>query len=144
MKESKIYAPTEGMAVYPEPSRRGGNVIAEGETVRRLQTIIKLPNLSEMQVKVKIHESRVSQIKVGQICFITIDALPHRRFRGKVIQVASLPDSSDRWFNTDLRVYSTYISMLDSLPIAFNKRGFLPRLRLLSRSLNLLSQCLSK
>ena len=63
-----IQAPESGMVVYAnERGRRGGDEtqIAEGAAVREQQTILRLPDLSQMQVKVGIHEAKVDSIRIG-------------------------------------------------------------------------------
>ena len=91
-------------------------MIEEGAVVRNRQEIIKLPDVSEMKVQVKIHESHINQIALGQPAFVVLDSLPDQRYRGTVSKVAPLPDSSSRWGNPDLKVYATEIVINDKLP----------------------------
>ena len=39
--------------------------IAEGAAVREKQILVRLPDLSRMQVKAAIHESKISMIRAG-------------------------------------------------------------------------------
>jgi HlyD family secretion protein len=116
---TKIYAPQDGLVVYAGSG--GGHwsnesMIEEGAVVRNRQEIIKLPDVSEMKVQVKIHESHINQIALGQPAFVVLDSLPDQRYRGTVSKVAPLPDSSSRWGNPDLKVYATEIVINDKLP----------------------------
>jgi HlyD family secretion protein len=116
---TKIYAPAEGLVVYG--SAGGGHfssesMIEEGAVVRNRQEIIKLPDVSEMKLQVKIHESHINQIRLGQPAFVVLDSMPDERFQGKVNRVAPLPDSQSRWGNPDLKVYATEIVVTDKLP----------------------------
>jgi HlyD family secretion protein len=116
---TKIYAPQDGLVVYAGSG--GGHwssesMIEEGAVVRNRQEIIKLPDVSEMKVQVKIHETHINQINLGQPAFVVLDSLPDQRFRGTVSKVAPLPDSSSRWGNPDLKVYATEIVINDKLP----------------------------
>src|SRR4029079_3587147 len=59
-----IKAPQSGMVVYANDMGGGGRMpggqqvtIEEGAAVRERQTILRLPDLSQMQVKVLVHES---------------------------------------------------------------------------------------
>ena len=69
-----------------------------------------------MKLKVKIHESHINQVQLGQPAFVVLDSMPDQRFRGVVNKVAPLPDSQSRWGNPDLKVYATEILVTDKLP----------------------------
>jgi uncharacterized membrane protein YgcG len=114
----RITAPQAGLVVYASSTgRRWNNVqIMEGATVRERQELIKLPDTSQMQVEVKVHESRMNQVVPGQAAFIVIDALPDRRFRGRVARIGVLPDNQTNWMNPDLKVYATEIVIDEPLP----------------------------
>src|SRR5206468_13067650 len=62
--------------------------IREGATVRERQTIITIPDMTKMSVKVKIHESYIKKIKKGQRVRITVDAFPDTILGGEVSKVA--------------------------------------------------------
>jgi len=116
---TKIYAPQDGLVVYA--SAGGGHfssesMIEEGATVRNRQEIIKLPDVAEMKLRVKIHESHINQLRLEQPAFVVLDSMPDQRFRGKVNKVAPLPDSQSRYGNPDLKVYATEILITDKLP----------------------------
>jgi HlyD family secretion protein len=116
---TKIYAPQDGLVVYAGSG--GGHwsnesMIEEGAVVRNRQEIIKLPDVSAMKVQVKIHETYINQIELGQPAFVVLDSMPDQRFRGTVSKVAPLPDSQSRWGNPDLKIYATEILINDKLP----------------------------
>jgi HlyD family secretion protein len=116
---TKLYAPADGLVVYG--SAGGGHfssesMIEEGAVVRNRQEIIKLPDVSEMKLQVKIHESHINQIRIGEPAFVVLDSIPDQRFQGKVNRVAPLPDSQSRWGNPDLKLYATEIVITDKLP----------------------------
>jgi HlyD family secretion protein len=116
---TKIYAPQDGLVVYAGAS--GGHwssesMIEEGAVVRFRQEIIKLPDVSAMKVLVKIHETYINQVALGQPAFVVLDSIPDQRFRGSVSKVAPLPDSASRWGNPDIKIYATEIVIDDKLP----------------------------
>lgn len=114
---TKIFAPDEGLVIYASSLNPGNSVlIEEGASVRQRQELIKLPDVSQMLVEVRVHESHVQKIKPGLDAWITIDSIPDRQFRGSVRKVAVLPDSSSRWSNPNLKVYSTEVLIEDQLP----------------------------
>jgi multidrug efflux pump subunit AcrA (membrane-fusion protein) len=62
----QIHADSSGMVIYPETDRwRNVPAIEEGSTVREQQTLLQIPDVSKMQVKVAVHESKVRQLKPG-------------------------------------------------------------------------------
>ena len=116
---TKIYAPQDGLVVYG--SAGGGHfsnesLIEEGAVVRNRQEMIKLPDVSEMKLRVKIHETHITQVRIGQPAYVVLDSMPDQRFQGIVNRVAPLPDSQSRWGNPDLKVYATEILVTDKLP----------------------------
>jgi HlyD family secretion protein len=109
-----LVAKKSGLVVYGGDDQNNyGNQepIREGATVRERQTIITIPDLRRMSVNVKIHESYINKIKVGQKARITVDAYPDQRLTGEVSVVGVLPDSQNRWLNPDLKVYLTTVTI---------------------------------
>jgi len=118
LENSKIKAPQDGLVVYASSSYgdRGQMLIEEGAQIRQRQEIIKLPDVSQMIVEIRVHESHVLQIRPGLEAYVTVDSIPDRRFKAKVIKVAVLPNSQDRWMNPNLKVYSTDVLIEEELP----------------------------
>jgi HlyD family secretion protein len=118
LENSKIKAPQDGLVVYASSSfgDRGQMLIEEGAQIRQRQEIIKLPDVSQMIVEIRVHESHVLQIRPGLEAYVTVDSIPDRRFKAKVTKVAVLPNSQDRWMNPNLKVYSTDVLIEEPLP----------------------------
>ena len=110
-----IRAPRPGLVVYGWGGEvmywRGEEQIREGATVREGQTVLTIPDMRKMCVKVKIHESYIKKIQKGQKVRITADAFPDRKLEGEVSQVGMLPDSENAWLNPDMKVYRTTIKI---------------------------------
>lgn len=111
-----IRAKKQGLVVYggggDEMYYYGGQEqIREGATVRERQSIITIPDLTKMSVRVKIHESYIKKIQKGQKVRIKVDAFPDKEMEGEVTKVGVLPDSQNRWMNPDLKVYLTTITI---------------------------------
>jgi HlyD family secretion protein len=119
---TKIHAPQDGLVVYSTGGGGGGgrfsneSMIEEGAVVRNRQELIKFPDVSQMKLQVRIHESHINQVHVGQVAFIVLDSMPDQRLRGVVNKVGILPDGSSRWSNPNLKVYATEILVTDQLP----------------------------
>lgn len=120
-ENSRMKAPQDGLVVYASSNPFGGGgggqiLIEEGAQIRQRQEIIKLPDVSQMVVEIRVHESHVLQIRPGLDAYVTVDSIPDRRFKAKVKKVAVLPNSQDRWMNPNLKVYSTDVLIEDELP----------------------------
>lgn len=110
---SKIYAPQAGEVIYAvEDGGRGDqeDIIKEGASIRERKAIIELPDLSQMKVDARIHESLVSRVQPGLPARVRIDAVPGKVFRGKVMSVSSVPVDGD-WMRPDLKEYSCVIGI---------------------------------
>jgi len=120
LQGTKIHAPQDGLVVYGgfggERRFSSESLIEEGAVVRNRQEIIKLPDISEMKVQVRIHESHINQIRIGQPAYVVLDSMPDQRFRGFVAKVGLLPDSSSRFGNPNLKVYVTEVRVAEDLP----------------------------
>ena len=103
-----ILAPQDGMVVYANERGRRGNqsvTIEEGALVRDQQTILRLPDLSQMQVKVDVHETKVEYVKSGMRARINIQG---REFRGEVVSVANQHKASS-WWSGDVKEYESTV-----------------------------------
>ena len=111
----QMIAPQNGLVVYANESgrwRRGReDPISEGVSVRYHQKIITLPDVSEMIVEVSIHESARSLLWKGQQALIQVEALEGKNFKGTLVKVPEVPDSSSGWLTPDRKVYKTRIRL---------------------------------
>ena len=116
MEQCTIVAPQDGMVVYAnEQGGRFGQqqsgAIEEGAAVRERQTILRLPDLARMQVKVNVHESKVEQLEAGMRARIRI---LERDMTGTVTTIANQPESSG-WFSANVKEYATH-ARIDGQP----------------------------
>lgn len=112
-KHCIILADSPGMAVYAnERSRygRGGGVqIEEGSPVRELQTIIRIPDLTTMQVKVLVHESKVKQIREGDRAQLKLHGR-EEPLHGVVTKIANQPEPTS-WYQAKVQEYATTVEI---------------------------------
>lgn len=114
IERAVIYAPKPGMVVYANSySRRGSSEaeIEEGAPVRERQTILRLPDLTKMQVKTTVHESKVNQIRPGLSARVVVQG---QYFDGSVVGVANQPEPNS-WFSANVKEYPTIVS-IDGVP----------------------------
>ncbi len=110
-----VAAPADGMVVYGSTSDHGNqNPIQEGAQVRERQLLVRLPDTSAMKAVVRIHESMVSKLKEGQRANVRIVGIA-QPVTATISKISVLADSSNRWWNPDLREYPIDLA-LDSTP----------------------------
>jgi HlyD family secretion protein len=114
IKASRLVAPQAGEVVYASQNSRRSEpvVIEEGATVRERQAIINLPDLDNMKIDARIHESRIGRIAVGQPVEIQVDAVAAITYHGILQTVSSVPVPGS-WPNTDLKEYEAAIAITD-------------------------------
>lgn len=106
-----ITAPQSGMVVYANERSRFGSSqasVEEGALVRDRQTILRIPDLTNMQVKVSVHESKVDQIKLGLPAEIRIG--DRDKMAGRVLSIANQPESTN-WFSANVKEYATIVKI---------------------------------
>ncbi len=112
----RIVAPIDGYVIYGSQSDRpywGGNddQIRKGAQVSERQVLLTIPDTSRMVVITKIHESKITRIRMGQAVDVDVEGLPGKHFTGKVSRIALLASSRDRWMNPDLKEYETELTL---------------------------------
>src|SRR5207253_436173 len=110
LEKCVIKAPRDGMVIYAnEQNRRGNqeNQIEEGAAVRERQSILRLPDLSDMQAKALIHESKVDMLKVGMRARVTVQ---DQEFQGEITSIANQAEPSN-WFSPSVKRYATVIKI---------------------------------
>ncbi len=111
-KKTEIHAPASGLVVYDSGRNHWDRrQIAEGVEVYERQGIIKLPDPAVMMVKLRIHEAKTSEIRLGQKATVEVEGLPGQTFTGEVTKIAPLADSQNRWLNPDLKEYATEVTL---------------------------------
>jgi HlyD family secretion protein len=120
LKACHIKAVQPGLVAYGDldagSSYNYSNSIEEGATVRLRQTMLTIPDMSQMGVNVKIHESQVKKVKIGQTAFIRVDAEPGIVLQGRVAELALMPDSSSSRYTPNLKVYPCNIHISGAHP----------------------------
>jgi len=121
--KAKVYAPVDGMVIYATSARRGGGPggfgdsrepLQEGVQVFERQELIYLPTAESAMAEVPIHESSLEKVREGLPAIITVDALPGKKFLGRVARIAPLPDARAMWASPDLKIYPTQIYLEDN------------------------------
>lgn len=85
--------------------------ISSGATLKVGQPIITIPDMSKLGVEVKIHESHIKKIELGQKVYITAESVPDKILQGRIAKVAVLPDSNASRYNPSLKVYPATVEI---------------------------------
>ena len=117
----KIFAPVEGVVQYPSENHgwHDQNRIIPGETVYEGQTMVVLPDTSQMIVQTRIHEADRHKCEEGLECLVTVPAVPGTTFTGRVSKIARYADSANRWLNPELKEHTTEV-LLDETDAALS------------------------
>ena len=116
IKNTKIYAPADGIVVYATSNRGGGwrgnqEPLDVGQEVHERQELIHLPTSKKVKAEIKVHESSLDKVREGLPVVITVDSVKDRTFTGRVTKIALLPDATMAWLNPDLKVYNTEVDL---------------------------------
>ena len=112
----EIFSPGSGLVVYSKVSRGRGDSepVEEGTSVRERQSIIIIPDNSELMCEVKVQEAMIDKVRVGMPALISAEVRPNESLTGRVVYVAPVADSASRWGGNDKKVYTTKI-LLDGV-----------------------------
>jgi multidrug efflux pump subunit AcrA (membrane-fusion protein) len=103
-----IKAKKGGLVIYPSAAAwKRTPDITEGATVRKDQVLLLMPDLTQMQVKVGIHESIIDRVHSGLKAIVT---LPDRTLEAEVSKVASVTRPAG-WWTGNVVKYDTVIKL---------------------------------
>ncbi len=103
-----IKAPRSGLVIYPSTARwKDTPDIDAGASVHNNQVLLLMPDLSQMQVRIGIHESIASSVKPGLAAKVT---MPDRTLDATVSSVASIASPAGWWTGNAVR-YETVIQL---------------------------------
>ena len=103
-----IVADREGLVIYPDSEEwENAPKIEEGGTVNKDQTLLLMPDLTQMQVKVGIHESIIDRLTSGMEANITLN---RERLAGAVTYVARRGKPAG-WWTGNVVKYDTIVSL---------------------------------
>ena len=87
LKKHNVVAPIDGLVTYL-PVRMGETVVP-GIQNSAASTIMTIADMSIVTAEVKVDESDIVNIKLGQPAEITVDAIPNKTFTGHVIEIGN-------------------------------------------------------
>ncbi|WP_145418276.1 efflux RND transporter periplasmic adaptor subunit [Planctomycetes bacterium K23_9] len=110
-----IVAERAGLVIYPTGEAwKNAPEIEEGATVRKDQTLLLMPDLTQMQVKVGIHESVVDRMRTGMEANVILN---RALINAEVTYVAAVAKPASWWTGNIVKYDATV-----SLPSAIGMR----------------------
>jgi HlyD family secretion protein len=95
IEKMELKAPCPGIVIHGDPRQPWYNEdIRVGGEIWGSYTIVTIPDLRVMQVKLQIHEADINKVKADQVAKITMDTYPGVILNGTVTKVAAIADSS--------------------------------------------------
>lgn len=118
-----IRSPRSGEIIYAnEGSIR--DEIVEGEYIRNRQEVVRIPDLEQMDVNLRIHESLIDGVRQGLRANVSIDAYPGMELPGRIASVSRVPTAGSSRYNRDLKEYDAVVRLdISSLPPELLKPG---------------------
>ncbi|MBN8614963.1 MAG: efflux RND transporter periplasmic adaptor subunit [Deltaproteobacteria bacterium] len=88
VNESTVRAPFAG-----EIAARG---VSPGEFVTQQSSLVTLVRTDPLRLELQVPQERVSEVRVDQSVFVTVDAFPDARFEGRVRYISASVDRASR------------------------------------------------
>ena len=108
LEKAVIRAPKAGMVIYANERSRYSSVTIElHAAVKEGQSIIRLPNLSRMEARVLVNESKIGLLKAGADATMKIG---DRSFSGKVQSIATQPER-ESFGSSGVKEYASVVSI---------------------------------
>ncbi|MFI4915726.1 MAG: HlyD family efflux transporter periplasmic adaptor subunit [Phycisphaerales bacterium JB060] len=107
----EITAPNDGLVVYNSSTRRGrwnDDPPEPGMEISPNETLIVLPDTSEMVASVRVHESLAGRLQPGQPATVRVEALGSVILPGTVESIGVLAESGN-WRDPNLREYTVRV-----------------------------------
>jgi RND family efflux transporter MFP subunit len=110
-----IKAEKAGVVHYGDPEEPWyREEVKVGSVTWQGRTILTIPDLSEMQVLVQVHEADIDKIKTDMPAVVTVDARKGESFPAKITEIASVASSAN-WTDETNKSFKVEIT-LDSTP----------------------------
>lgn len=98
-----VAAPKKGLVVYKTKNPWTKEKIKIGDTLRRDQIYLSIPDLERMQVKMEINEVDIHRVRNGLPVRVILDAFPDNAYSGRVSSVGALAHAKVN--NADIQVF---------------------------------------
>lgn len=117
MKEKKmiIKAPTDGLVIYGDARYSWGRDISVGKEVWNHTVIITLPDLSQMQALLQVHEIDIRSLKINMPVILTVASAGGLITTGKITKIAELANAGSWRTDPEIKQFD--------VEVTFDKKG---------------------
>jgi HlyD family secretion protein len=111
LEKCTIRAPRPGPVVYASTGESWREPVDEGTRLWPKERIILIPDPSTLAARVKVHETSIGKLKLGQPARVTVEAMPGEDFAGTVAAISSVASPAEAWTNPELKVYEVDVAL---------------------------------
>jgi HlyD family secretion protein len=108
LEKLTVRAPAAGLIVY-QHNWNTGKKFTRGDQPWAGQSVMILPDLSQMQAVLEVNEVDISKVKPDQVAEVRLDAFPDRKFTGKIMNVASIGNPKET--NPSVKVFEVLVNL---------------------------------
>ncbi|MBX3102485.1 MAG: efflux RND transporter periplasmic adaptor subunit [Bacteroidetes bacterium] len=109
LNRTRVYASMEGTVTFLK-LELGQRVVGTGMMAGT--EVIKIADLSEMDVQVLVNENDIVRLHMGDSAQVEVDAYRSRRFRGKVVEIAYSAEKQELGTSDQITNYAVKVRML--------------------------------
>jgi HlyD family secretion protein len=107
-----LKAPCPGIVVYGNPHEPWyRDQVKVGGQIRGNFTVVTIPDLRIMQVKLQVHEADISKLLLGLKATVTTDSYPGLRVAGEVTKIATVASSDNNWGQSEVKSFDVEVTM---------------------------------
>lgn len=99
----KIEATQDGMVSQ--------DLIDEGARITPQQKLYSIQNIEKVYMVGRVLETMMSQLKVGQMISVKVDALPQENFNGKIVEISPVVDQLTRMGEVKILIHNSGIRL---------------------------------
>ncbi len=113
----ELRSPKGGVVILGETwDQNGRRALREGDQIYGDMKVADVTNLSALEIKVRVDESSIQQLKPGQEAVVTTKAAPGRQFEGRIIAVGQVAREVRAWEDPNavpgVRVFDVTVKVL--------------------------------
>jgi HlyD family secretion protein len=87
LRKTTLYSPISGRVIAL--TAKEGEVVVSGTMNNPASVIATVADLSELLVEVEVDETDIVDVQVGQEAEVQVDAVPDRKYHGRVVEIGS-------------------------------------------------------
>ncbi len=112
LENMTLKAPCPGIVVYGNPHEPWyRDQVKVGGQIRGNFTVVTIPDLRIMQVKLQVHEADISKLRLGLKASVTTDSYPGLRLEGQVTKIATVASSDNNWGQTEVKSFDVEVTL---------------------------------